>query len=144
MLVYHGSIGSLVFDTNGRIKKKRMLIYYRNILRSKPSSHDDVFLIVFRKGQVFLSTTDSESDMKKLFSLIFIFLLLAPAGVWMTGIDFGIPVDRLGLKPPRFFSKALLDNEYYLSFDQYFKDNFSLRGPLIFAKNFNCFAILCR
>jgi len=53
----------------------------------------------------------------------------------VTGIDFGIRVDRLGLKPPRFFSKALLDNEYYLSFDQYFKDNFSLRGPLIFAKN---------
>lgn len=50
-------------------------------------------------------------------------------------IDFGIPVDRLGLKPPRFFIKAILDNEYYLSFDQYFKDNFSLRGPLIFAKN---------
>ena len=73
--------------------------------------------------------------MKKLFSLIFIFLLLTPAGVWVMGIDFGIPVDRLGLKPPRFFSKALLDNEYYLSFDQYFKDNFSLRGPLIFAKN---------
>jgi len=51
MLVYHGSIGSLVFDTKGRIKKnKRMPIYYLNIMRSKPSSHDDVFLIFFRKG----------------------------------------------------------------------------------------------
>ena len=53
----------------------------------------------------------------------------------MMGIDFGIRVDRLGLNAPRFFRKALLDNEYYFSFDQYFKDNFSLRGPLLFAKN---------
>ncbi len=73
--------------------------------------------------------------MKKLFSLIFIFLLLSPAGVWVTGIDVGIHMDRLGLKPPRFYKEVLFDNEYYLSFDQYFKDNFSLRGPLIFAKN---------
>lgn len=73
--------------------------------------------------------------MKKLFSLIFVFLLLVPAGVWVMGLDLGVRVDRKGLKAPLFVRKAFWDNDYYLSFDQYFKDSFSLRGPLIFAKN---------
>lgn len=73
--------------------------------------------------------------MKKLFSLIFVFLLLVPAGVWVMGLDLGVRVDRQWLNPPLFVREALLDNEFYLSFDQYFKDRFSLRGPLVFAKN---------
>ena len=54
--------------------------------------------------------------------------------VWLTGLEFDIHVKRLGLKPPRLNRQALLDNAYYLAFDQYFNDSFSLRSPLIFAK----------
>ena len=61
-------------------------------------------------------------------------MLLAPAVVWLTGLEIDIPVERLGLKPPRLDRQTLLENEYYLSFDQYFNDSFSLRSPLIFAK----------
>jgi hypothetical protein len=72
--------------------------------------------------------------MRKIFILIFVLLLLAPAVVWFIGLDFGLQVDRIGLKPPRFDSRAFFENEYYLSFDQYFNDNFSLRSPLILTK----------
>ena len=72
--------------------------------------------------------------MRKIFILIFVFLLLTPAVVWVIGPDFGLQVDRIGLKPPRFDSRALFDNAYYLSFDQYFNDSFSLRSPLILTK----------
>ena len=61
-------------------------------------------------------------------------MLLTPALVWLVGLEFDIQVERLGLKPPRLDRRALLENEYYLSFDQYFNDSFSLRSPLIFAK----------
>ena len=72
--------------------------------------------------------------MRKIFILIFVLLLLAPALVWFIGLDFGLQVDRIGLKPPRFDRRALFDNAYYLSFDQYFNDSFSLRSPLILTK----------
>jgi hypothetical protein len=72
--------------------------------------------------------------MRKIFTLIFVFLLLTPAAVWLIDLDFGLQLDRIGLKPPRFDGRALFDNEYYLSFDQYFNDSFSLRSPLILAK----------
>ncbi|UCE56519.1 MAG: hypothetical protein JSV31_14055 [Desulfobacterales bacterium] len=73
--------------------------------------------------------------MKKVFSLIFIGFLLMPAAARIIGIDFEIQVDRRGLELPRFSGPALFDNEYYLAFDQYINDSFSLRSPLIFAKN---------
>ena len=72
--------------------------------------------------------------MRKIFSLIFVFLLLTPAAVWLIDFDFDLQVDRIGLKPPRFDGRALFNNEYYRAFDQYFNDNFSLRSPLIFTK----------
>ncbi len=72
--------------------------------------------------------------MRKIFSLIFVFLLLAPAAVWLIDLDFDLQLDRIGLKPPRFDGRALFNNEYYRSFDQYFNDNFSLRSPLILTK----------
>jgi hypothetical protein len=72
--------------------------------------------------------------MRKILTLIFIFLLLTPAAVWFIGLDFGIEVDRIGLKPPRFDGRALFENTYYLSFDQYFNDSFSLRSPLLVTK----------
>jgi hypothetical protein len=72
--------------------------------------------------------------MKKIFSLIFILLLLTPAAVWLIGLDVDLQMARIGLKPPRFNGRTLFDNEYYRSFDQYFNDSFSLRSPLIFAK----------
>jgi hypothetical protein len=72
--------------------------------------------------------------LRKIFILIFVLLLLAPALVRFIGLDFGLQVDRIGLKPPRFDRRALLDNAYYLSFDQYFNDSFSLRSPLILTK----------
>ncbi|RZB36028.1 MAG: hypothetical protein SRB2_02533 [Desulfobacteraceae bacterium Eth-SRB2] len=73
--------------------------------------------------------------MRKLLSLIFVFLLLAPFGLQVTGLNFSTHVHKLGIKPPRLSRQAFLDNDYYRSFDQYFNDSFSLRGPLILAKN---------
>ncbi|MBW2434698.1 MAG: hypothetical protein JRF36_13910 [Deltaproteobacteria bacterium] len=72
--------------------------------------------------------------MKKVLSIIFVLLLLTPAAVWIAHLDFGSQVERIGLKPPRFDAGALLNSDYYRSFDQYFNDSFSLRGPLLFAK----------
>lgn len=72
--------------------------------------------------------------MRKILTLIFILILLIPAIVWLMGLELDFRVERLGLKPPRLDRQALLDKEYYLSFDQYFNDNFSLRSPLIVAK----------
>jgi hypothetical protein len=72
--------------------------------------------------------------MRKILSFIFVLILLSPAMVWLIDLDSGINMERIGLKPPRFDGPALLDNAYYLSFDQYLNDSFSLRSPLIFAK----------
>jgi hypothetical protein len=72
--------------------------------------------------------------MRKIFSLIFVLLLLTPAAVWLIDPDLDLQVARIGLKPPRFDGRALFNNEYYRSFDQYFNDSFSLRSPLILAK----------
>ena len=73
--------------------------------------------------------------MKKLLSLIFVFLLFAPLGLRITGLDFSADEDKFGIKPPRFCRQAFLDNDYYQSFDQYFNDSFPLRGPMILLKN---------
>ena len=72
--------------------------------------------------------------MKKVLSIVFVVMLFAPAVVWLTRLDFGIHVEHIGLKPPRFDARALLNNDYYRSFDQYLNDSFSLRDPLLFAK----------
>jgi hypothetical protein len=79
--------------------------------------------------------------MRKIFSLIFVFLLLTPAAVWLIDLDFDLQVDRIGLKPPRFDGRALFNNAYYRSFDQYFNDNFSLRSLLIFTKRWLDYSI---
>ncbi|MGD9174602.1 MAG: hypothetical protein PVF29_10595, partial [Desulfobacterales bacterium] len=60
--------------------------------------------------------------MKKVLSIIFVLILLAPTVTWLARLDFGIHVERIGLKPPRFDSRALLKKDYYLSFDQYLND----------------------
>ena len=73
--------------------------------------------------------------MKKILSLIFLFLLIVPAMAWLIGLDFGINVDDKKLDPPHPHGWAFLDNEYYLSFDQYLSYTFSLRSALTFAKN---------
>jgi hypothetical protein len=72
--------------------------------------------------------------MKKIFSILFVLILLSPAALWLAQPDCGIKVGRIGLKPPRFDGRALLNSTYYRSFDQYFNDSFSLRSLLIFAK----------
>jgi hypothetical protein len=72
--------------------------------------------------------------MKKIFLFIFIFILMAPTLVWLSDLEFGFKMERIGLKPPRLDGPALLDNQYYQAFDQYFNDSFSLRSPLLFAK----------
>ena len=72
--------------------------------------------------------------MKKILLFTFIFILIAPALVWLSNLQFGIRMQRIGLKPPRLDVSALLDNKYYQAFDQYFNDSFSLRSPLLFAK----------
>jgi hypothetical protein len=74
--------------------------------------------------------------MRKIFSLIFVFLLVLPAVAWLIGLDFVINADHKKLDPPRPYGLALFDNEYYLSFNQYFNHSFSLRSPLIFAKSY--------
>jgi len=73
--------------------------------------------------------------MKKIFSLIFLFLLIVPAMAWLIGLDFGINVDDKKLDPPQPHGWAFLDNEYYRSFDQYLNSTFPLRSALTFAKN---------
>ena len=72
--------------------------------------------------------------MKKAFSILFVLILLSPAAVWLIQPNFGIEVQRIGLKPPRLDGRALFNDTYYRSFDQYFNDSFSLRSLLIFAK----------
>ena len=72
--------------------------------------------------------------MKKILSIVFVLILLAPTALWLTRPDFGIKVAHIGLKPPRFDARALLNNDYYRSFDQYLNDRFSFRDPLLFAK----------
>ncbi|MGB5746112.1 MAG: sialate O-acetylesterase [Desulfobacterales bacterium] len=79
--------------------------------------------------------------MKKILSLIFVGLLLIPAVTWIFDLEYGLPVDRIGLKPPRMYTRALLDNEYYNAFDQYYNDSFALRSPLVFAKRWIDFHI---
>ena len=73
--------------------------------------------------------------MRKIISLIFIFILVVPTAAWLIGLDFGIKINRAGFEFPRPYGRALFENEYYLSFDQYFNDSFSMRAPLIVAKN---------
>jgi hypothetical protein len=73
--------------------------------------------------------------MKKIFSILFIVILLSPTAAWLIQPDFGIAVQRIGLKPPRLDGRALFNDAFYRSFDQYFNDSFSLRSLLIFAKN---------
>ncbi len=73
--------------------------------------------------------------MRKIVSLIFVFILVLPIATWLIGLNFGININKIGVEFPKPYGRVLLENEYYLAFDQYFNDNFSLRGPLIFAKN---------
>ncbi len=61
-------------------------------------------------------------------------MLLSPAAAWLMRLDLDFDVKRIGLKPPRFDGRTLLENDVYRSFDQYFNDSFSLRDPLILAK----------
>lgn len=73
--------------------------------------------------------------MKAFFSLIFVSFLLLPAVAWVTGLDFGISVNRGRFKPPMFSVQAFWEKDYYDAADQYFNDSLSLRGPLVYAKN---------
>ena len=73
--------------------------------------------------------------MRKTLSLIFVSLLIAPAVAGLVGLNLDMNVDRLGLEPPRLYGRDLFTSQYYLAFDQYFNDHFSLRSPLILAKN---------
>ena len=72
--------------------------------------------------------------MRKIISIIFLLILLSPTAAWLIQLDFGINVERIGIKPPRFDARVLLNNDYYRSFDQYLNDSFSLRSPFVFAK----------
>jgi hypothetical protein len=74
--------------------------------------------------------------MRVVFSVLFVCVLLVPAVVLVSGYDPGINVDHLGIDAPLFTKEAIFDNEYYLALDQYFNDSFTLRAPLVIAKNF--------
>ncbi len=54
--------------------------------------------------------------MKKIFSIIFVLILLLPTAAWIIGLDFNINVKRIGCKPPRFDGRALLKNDYLSAF----------------------------
>ncbi len=79
--------------------------------------------------------------MKKIVSLIFVGLLLVPTVTWILDLDFDIPVNHIGLKPPRMYTLALLDDHYYKALDQYYNDSFALRSPLVFSKGWLDFHI---
>jgi|GEM_PF-1290326 len=79
--------------------------------------------------------------MRKLLAILFVFLLILPAAAWILGLDFGININRLGLKFPQPYGRALLEKEYYRAFKQYFDDSFPMRGPLIWAKNWIDFKV---
>ena len=79
--------------------------------------------------------------MKKILSLIFVGFLLIPAVIWMFDLEFSTPVNRIELTPPRMYTRALLENQYYKAFDQYYNDSFALRSPLVFAKRWVDFRI---
>jgi hypothetical protein len=79
--------------------------------------------------------------MRKLLSILFCILLLVPAVVWLIGLDFGITVNRVGAEFPLPYGRALLNNEYYRSLDQYFNDRFSMRGPLTVTKSWLDFKV---
>ena len=73
--------------------------------------------------------------MRKFLAILFVSLLIVPTAAWVLGLDFGININRLGLKFPQPYGRAFLEKEYYRAFDQYFDDSFSMRGPLMLAKN---------
>jgi Carbohydrate esterase, sialic acid-specific acetylesterase/SGNH hydrolase-like domain, acetyltransferase AlgX len=73
--------------------------------------------------------------MRKFLAILFVSLLIVPTAAWILELDFGIAINRLGLKFPQPYGRAFLEKEYYRAFDQYFDDSFSMRGPLMLAKN---------
>jgi hypothetical protein len=73
--------------------------------------------------------------MRKFLAILFVLVLISPAAAWILGLDFGININRLGLKFPLPYGRAFLDKDYYRALDHYFNDSFSLRGPLIWVKN---------
>ena len=79
--------------------------------------------------------------MKKLLALIFIGLLLGPIVTGLIDPDFGVPENRIGLKAPRIYPRAILDTRYYRAFDQYYNDRFSLGSPLVYAKRWADYTI---
>ena len=79
--------------------------------------------------------------MKKLLALIFIGLLLGPIVTALIDPDFGVPENRIGLKAPRIYPRAILDTRYYRAFDQYYNDRFSLGSPLVYAKRWADYTI---
>jgi hypothetical protein len=79
--------------------------------------------------------------LKKILALIFIGLLCVPTATWIIDPDIDIAVPRIGLKPPRIYGRALLDNQYYKAFEQYYNDSFALRSPFVFAKRWVDFHI---
>ena len=79
--------------------------------------------------------------MKKILSLIFVGLLFVPIVTGLIDPDFGLPENRIGLKAPRMYTRALFDNQYYKAFDLYYNDSFSLRSAFVFAKRWVDFHI---
>ena len=74
--------------------------------------------------------------LKKTISLLFILMLLTPAGLWLfTGASSG---DRRE-PPPAAFPQpdrhALFKNDYYRALDQYINDHFIFRDRVVFIKN---------
>lgn len=73
---------------------------------------------------------------KKIFSLFFILILIAPALVWMAAGPFsGNRGDPSPEAFPRPYGWALLKNDYYRALDRYLNDHFVLRDRIVVAKN---------
>ena len=74
--------------------------------------------------------------LKKTISVVFILMLLAPAGLWVfTGPSSGVRREPAAAAFPRPDGRALFKNDYYRAVDHYINDHFIFRDRVVFIKN---------
>jgi Carbohydrate esterase, sialic acid-specific acetylesterase/SGNH hydrolase-like domain, acetyltransferase AlgX len=74
--------------------------------------------------------------LKKTISVVFILMLLAPAGLWLfTGFTAGVRREPPSVAFPQPDRHALFKNDYYRALDQYINDHFIFRDRVVFIKN---------
>jgi len=74
--------------------------------------------------------------LKRTLSVVFILMLLAPAGLWLaTGFSAGVRNELPPAAFPRPDGRALFNNDYYQALDHYINDHFIFRERVVFIKN---------